>query len=386
MVNNIENYISNISEEEEISLFYVLLCSESPPLAMAFRYDSRTDNCPIVIAKALDSEIKTIKKSALYYNIPVIKHQAMIENLKHLDIEDEIPHCYWNEFAMIFKSSLQNEFDKHGNQYKITNKYRFIRNLIALSGEEKQNTTKFFSKHPNYENLIDWNNKNLTYKDFEDIFILTGKSNTIHDKLIKKDPVYLFADKNCKIIDQTDDYLIAVPLDWKGAVYFNSCLCGGEGAKWCISRKNDKKHWNWYFENGFTFYLIYFFKRHPSLGKKAIIEYNSEYNYFSLWLQDNTNGWDILSTLPGRLTELNKNNPFNVSMRLWYYHLQSDKKRNGQLYFDFNIPESLEVINEEIPDATYIKNIVSLLIHDEITFSKIKDDVYYDNTIEFQFE
>jgi len=93
--------------------------------------------------------------------------------------------------------------------------------------------------HPNFENLIDWNNKNLNYHNFEHVFSLMLKSKTSRKKEAETNPHLLFEGHNCKIISQTDNYLIVVPIDWQCAVYFGSFACGGEYAKWCISNKNN---------------------------------------------------------------------------------------------------------------------------------------------------
>ena len=357
----------------------VIIYSENPLAAIIFRYDSDIDNCPVVIDKInTANDMQILKKTAVSNNIPIVQKPELAVNLFKLEIEEEIPPLYWEEVVKVLT-----EIVKKDRNNKITKKRRFINRLTSLSGEQKQYITEFFSKHHNYEKLIDWNKKNLIYNDFKHVFSLAAKSKTSRKKEKKINPVLLFKDHNCKIISQTNDYLIVVPLDWECAVYFNSFLCGGEGAKWCIGNKNTKTHWNCYSENGYTFFLVYFIQKHPSLGKKIIIELNHEYNYWAFWLQNDT-GWDLLSVLPERLIENKVKNPFNICLKLWYYHLQSEKKRIGQLYIDFGDIVSSGIVDEEIPDAVFVKNILPLIIHDDITFDEIEDDVF-DNSVKQLF-
>ena len=49
---------------------------------------------------------------------------------------------------------------------------------LNLTPNQKEEIKAFFTKHPSYENKIDWNNKSLSYKDFESLLALDGKSKT----------------------------------------------------------------------------------------------------------------------------------------------------------------------------------------------------------------
>ena len=269
---------------------------------------------------------------------------------------------------------------KKTSNNRITKKYRFISKLTALSNDEKQITIEFFSMHPNFENLIDWNSKKLNYHDFEHVFSLALKSRTSRKHEVENNPRLLFKGHNCRIISQTDNYLIVVPLDWRCAVYFSSFSCGGENAKWCISKKDNSYYWDWYSKNEFTFFLIYFLKRHPTLGRKVMLELWHESNYWSFWLQENKVGWDILAQLPERLIENKVKNPFNVCWNLWAYHLESEKLRKGQLYLDFGLIDESDTIDKVIPDATFVKNVMPLLIYDNIAFTESKEDAFDDSS------
>ena len=57
----------------------------------------------------------------------------------------------------------------------MTKKARIINRLNTLSATEKETAIAFFSKHHNYENLIDWNNKSLMNKDSEKAFEIARK-------------------------------------------------------------------------------------------------------------------------------------------------------------------------------------------------------------------
>jgi hypothetical protein len=156
----------------------------------------------------------------------------------------------------------------------MTKKARFIENLDTLSAEEKRKITDFFTKHPNYENRIDWNNTSLTYRDFEKVLSLAESSSRSVKRKAKTDPRLLFEKHNCEIIRQTGDFLIVVPLDWECAVFFNSFDCGGEGARWCIGESDDASQWNSYLAKKNVFLLIFFVNKHPAFERKIIIQYH----------------------------------------------------------------------------------------------------------------
>ena len=127
----------------------------------------------------------------------------------------------------------------------LESKDRFINNLSTLSPEEKSKLIKFFRDHSNYENQIDWNNKNLTFADFEPL--LNKQSKTLLKKEYKLNPRLMFSDsKNFMIYKETDDFLFVLPLTWEAAKFMDSSKCGGEGARWCIGDKNSSWAWDHY--------------------------------------------------------------------------------------------------------------------------------------------
>ena len=127
----------------------------------------------------------------------------------------------------------------------LESKDRFINKLSTLSPEEKSKLIKFFRDHSNYENQIDWNNKNLTFADFEPL--LNKQSKALLKKEYRSNPRLMFSDsKNFMIYKETDDFLFVLPLTWEAAKFMDSSKCGGEGARWCIGDKSSSMAWNRY--------------------------------------------------------------------------------------------------------------------------------------------
>jgi hypothetical protein len=120
------------------------------------------------------------------------------------------------------------------------------------------------------------------------------------------DPHLLFAKYNCEIIRETEDFLIAVPLDWECAVFFNSFDCGGKEVHWYIGCSGNAANWNNYLANKNVFFLIFFINEHPVYKRKVLIQYHVEDGKYTLWLQDNTKSNQIFSPLDTAI-ELIKN-------------------------------------------------------------------------------
>jgi hypothetical protein len=180
---------------------------------------------------------------------------------------------------------------------KMTKKARLIEKLNALSAGEKREITGFFTKYPNYENHIDWNTTGLAYQDFEQVFALAENSSRSIKRKAKTDPRLLFEKYNCEIIRQTEDFLIAVPLDWECAVFFDSFDCGGKGARWCIGDYDDASQWNYYLAKKNVFFLIFFVNKHPVFGRKVIVQYHVKNDKYTLWLQNNIRRYRALNIL-----------------------------------------------------------------------------------------
>ena len=249
---------------------------------------------------------------------------------------------------------------------KTTRKRKLIDSLAALSIEEKQTVISFFSRHPNYENLIDWNNRNLTYGDFQAVFDRTCQSKAARKRQPREDVSALFEGQNCVIIDRTEEYVLAAPLDWECAVYFSSSACGGERGKWCIGREDDKSHWDSYSREASLFF-VYFLRKHPVLGKKLVILHDTEENNWQFFRQENKSFW-LLPLLTDGLHAHSVPNPFNVCWQLWCEYLRNQRAQSGQLYFDFDMWDCPEASAETVIGAAFIKKALPLLLHDGITF------------------
>jgi len=197
----------------------------------------------------------------------------------------------------------------------MTKKTRLINKLDSLTAAEKETIINFFTKYPVYENRIDWNSKSLTYSDFEKVFLLADTSRNKIKQISKTEPGILFKDKNCRVISQTKDYIIVMPLDWKCAVYFNSFKCGGSGARWCIGDKNSFYHWNNYISNQNIFYYIFFTKKHPIYGRKMVVLYDIIKKEFSSWDEDDNSFCFPVLIPPIMLLNTEKKKPYSIYVK-----------------------------------------------------------------------
>jgi len=58
----------------------------------------------------------------------------------------------------------------------MTKKAGLINKLTTLSAKEKRELILFFTENPVYENLIDWNNRDLKWEDFASVLALKKMS------------------------------------------------------------------------------------------------------------------------------------------------------------------------------------------------------------------
>ncbi|MCL2704730.1 MAG: leucine-rich repeat domain-containing protein [Spirochaetaceae bacterium] len=243
---------------------------------------------------------------------------------------------------------------------KETKKYRFIDKIESLSKEEKLYAINFFTKFPQYEKYIDWNRcQSLTYKDFEQVFKIAENSRRSLKHKTKSDPQLLFEKYNCKIITQTDDFLIIVPYDWECAVFFNSFNCGGEGARWCIGYKKNPKTWYTYRLDKNLFALLFFTKRHPVFGKKILLQYEPGEKDFIFWNQDDVPLVNIMDHYLPLCDSQEKENPplYKNLPSEWYSHLLNEKEVSKQLFFEFDIFFGIntEEICDLLPESKILK-------------------------------
>jgi hypothetical protein len=168
----------------------------------------------------------------------------------------------------------------------MTQKARFIETNSALTQKEKERALIFFTRHPNYENRIDWNKKIIPFDEFERVFTLAENSARNRKKKTREDPKTMLAAHNCPVIGEAENFLIAVPLDWQAAVFCNSFQCGGEGAKWCVGNSKSPEQWETFARRGQSFYFIYFKKEDPAFGKKIMLLV-TEYDDWRIYFQNN---------------------------------------------------------------------------------------------------
>ena len=159
------------------------------------------------------------------------------------------------------------------------------------------------------------------------------------------DSEILFDKYNCRIIDQTEDFLIVMPLDLKCAKFIKSAKCGCIETTWCIGKKN---LWDMYILEENVFYLIYFKNTNSVWGKKLIIQYNRQYRYFTAWDEKNRENDYILHTYKNmkKIYRKRKNNKFtswDFDVFVWYCLLLHENKISKQGFFDFDIFENIKI-------------------------------------------
>ena len=148
---------------------------------------------------------------------------------------------------------------------------------LDLTDEQKSEVKAFFKAHPNYENKIDWNRKDLTWKDFEKVLALEGQSNSSKKKygLSGKAQIEdLVEGKDYEIVQQTEDYTIYYLLTFKGSEVLAKPTTPPEGitGHWCIAGRNYSPgtrdgHWNDYTEEGQTDFFFIFTNENGKFGK-----------------------------------------------------------------------------------------------------------------------
>ena len=173
-------------------------------------------------------------------------------------------------------------------------KDHLIRKNPNLTDEQKQEIIEVLTKHPSYENKIDWNkNKSLTYEDFMSVLrplyindldpkgLVEGKdydilyeskdevlysvytydasrilaSNAVEPKLWTKIPFW------CGEAEKTDEAHAFGHFDSEHGDM-------KPGAKWCISMQTSSKYWNQYSPD---FHFLFWFRNDPMLANNRKI-------------------------------------------------------------------------------------------------------------------
>lgn len=127
---------------------------------------------------------------------------------------------------------------------------------LDLTDDQKQKLRAFFKKHPNFENKIDWNNKNLTWKDFQEVLELEGKTKSAQKKYGLSGQAQItdiVEGKDYEIAFQNETCTVYYPYNFKASEVLAkpSTPPVGITGKWCIAGKNyspgtQDRHWNEY--------------------------------------------------------------------------------------------------------------------------------------------
>ena len=195
-----------------------------------------------------------------------------------------------------------------------------------LTDEEKHEIIRLLTKHPSYENKIEWNkNNSLTYKDFlsvlrplyindldprgliegEDYDILYESEDEVLYSVHTYDASRILASNNVK-----PEMWTKIP-SWCGyAEKIDEAHAFGHfdlehgdmkpGAKWCISMQTSTRYWNQYSPN---FHFLFWFRNNPRLrdNKKIAISVDKETWEISTVYNGADN--EIIPSLPSYIIE-----------------------------------------------------------------------------------
>lgn len=117
---------------------------------------------------------------------------------------------------------------------------------LSLTDDQKTQLKDFFRKYPNLESKIDWNRKNLTFEDFQDLLATEGKSKSQAKKVGLGG---LIEGVDYKILEQSENYIAYQPLTYLGSETIASNKVPpvkANGAKWCTAYQKTDMYWNRY--------------------------------------------------------------------------------------------------------------------------------------------
>lgn len=144
------------------------------------------------------------------------------------------------------------------NEGLLLEKKDHLINKLNLTDDQKQEIIDFFSKHPNLENKIDWNRKELSYNDFKDL--MTATQSTFRSKLkkVKQEGTSGIPQNEYKIIQISNENVTAyVPFTYDASRIIASKYVGGTEGKWCTAQQKSSD--DWYSHTGtFKKVFIYF--------------------------------------------------------------------------------------------------------------------------------
>ena len=210
-------------------------------------------------------------------------------------------------------------------------KDHLIRRNPNLTDEQKQEIIEVLTKHPSYENKIDWNkSSSLTYKDFLEVL----RPLYINDL----DPRGLVEGEDYNILYESEDEVLYSVYTYNASRILASnsvepelwtkipFWCGEEefdgeahafgyfdsehgdmkpGAKWCISMQTSDKYWNKYSED---FHFLFWFRNNPKLGDDRKIAISvSKRTWEVAELYNGADNKISIATLPSYIIEAIKN-------------------------------------------------------------------------------
>ena len=209
-------------------------------------------------------------------------------------------------------------------------KGHLIRRNPNLTDEQKQEIIELLTKHPSYENKIDWNkSSSLTYEDFLSVL----RPLYINDL----DPRGLVEGEDYDILYESDDEVFYIVRTYNASKILASnsvepelwtkipSWCGREektdeahafgyfdsehgnmkpGAKWCISMQTSDLHWNQYSTD---FYFFFWFRDKASLKNSRKIAIGVSKKTWEVALLYNGADNEIRISLPSYIMEAIEN-------------------------------------------------------------------------------
>jgi hypothetical protein len=168
---------------------------------------------------------------------------------------------------------------KSFKEYLLEKKDHIIRRLKNLTDDEKQQVIDFFARKPNLENQINWQNRDLTFDDFQQVMDVTK---TERKRQVKKLGLGgLKSGKDYIEVDLGDsDWRGFIPLHWEASKLLASTKIGGVEAKVCIAYQKDIEHW---VRNLYEDYLIPIYLIDPAEDEKWTLMVDDEGGFNSIW-------------------------------------------------------------------------------------------------------
>jgi len=263
--------------------------------------NSSNDLLEIVICKGF-VRARINKHSAAYISVSTVNRtrkqlEEILFNIldcNKLEIEEYGLKPFTITPRLVFQGTarefLRQLYESNNNvkQFLREKKDHLIKKL-NINKDEKDVLISFFNKHPNYENKIDWSNKDLTFKDFETVL----KSQEESKSNIKRrtaqgelDAIWKSRGKDdYKIWWQDENNIYVSPLNFECARFMTQSAYN-ISAKWCIG-VSDPHHWNQYMRKERLFMMRY--SKNQKRKWMFEIDYQDAGRYeFDIWNEDDT--------------------------------------------------------------------------------------------------